>query len=144
MISHVRIFRIGGTTPRWDADTGQVTGVEEVFLWEGRARVQDNKDWRARHVRSASDPQIVQYVRVQIPLKRNYQSGLVDRVPHIYPGDIVEVLDADVMSAYDLDPDLSSWRLRVRNSVNSSYPWLRNLLCGTDVSEESLLAGEDS
>lgn len=142
MVSHVRIFRIEGDTARWDPDTG-INGPQPVQLWEGRARVQDNKDWRARHVRSASDPEMLQYTRVQIPIKQ-HEGGITERVPHFYTGDIVEVLDAAVMSAYDLDLDLSSWRLRVRNSMNSSYPWLRNLLCGVDISEVSLLEGEES
>ena len=130
MISHIEIYR-GAEDPRWDAATDSIVGPEPVLLWKGPARLQANKDWRARDVRSASDPQMIQFIRVQVPMN----DPVAGRVPHLRPSDTIRVLDGHVPDNWELDPDLARWRLRVRNTLNSSYPWLRNILCGVDISD---------
>lgn len=113
---------------RWDAETNEIVGSQFEMLWTGRARVQPNKDWRARSVESASDPEMVQYIRVQIPLKKD------GPVPHLNVADIIRVLPPDPAGTWEHDRDLESWIFRVRNTGNSSNNWLRNILCGTDLS----------
>lgn len=131
MLREVVIFALSTDAPaaRWDPLTNTLVGGDRQLLWEGQARIQGNKDWRARSITSASDPQMVQYVRVQIPF------GPDNPVPHIPVDAVVEVQPVDPDSTWVHDDDIMAWTLRVRNSVNSSNPWVRNLLCGTDVSE---------
>lgn len=138
MISLVKIVRISTGVPFWDPATGEVAGDGVEEIWEGRARLQDNKDWRARDVISASDPQMVQFIRVQIPLKKD------GPVPHFEVDDFVLVQPPDPEGTWEHDLDLQSWTLRLRNSLNSSYPWLRNLLCSVDVSETDLVPGSNT
>lgn len=138
MISQVKIARISQGVPFWDPETGEIAGDGLTVLWEGRARLQDNKDWRARDVLTASDPQMVQFIRVQIPLRED------GPVPHFEVDDYVLVQPPDPQSTWTHDLDLQSWTLRLRNSLNSSYPWLRNLLCSVDVSEDTFVPGTNT
>lgn len=135
MIASIEIYRQEDARPRWDEESGELIGGGLETLWTGQARVQDNKDWRARAVRAASDPQLVHYVRVQIPLLQ-HDEGITTRVPHLRRGDLIRVVEPDPDSFWALDPDLSKWVLRIRNTVNSSNPWLRNILCGVDPTEQ--------
>jgi hypothetical protein len=122
---HVQITPAAG----WDPVTDTLTGGGTTLLWTGEARVQGNKDWRARSVLAAQDPQMVHYVRVQIPFDED------NEVPDIPVDAIIKILPPDPDSTWAHDDDLGTHLLRVRNNVNSSNPWLRNLLCGVDVSE---------
>lgn len=135
MISTIEIYKQSASLPTWNPDTNDLSDDGIEVVWSGYARIQDNKDWRARDVASAGDPQMLQYVRFQIPLNK---SG---PVPHIPPGYLIRVLDVDAESSWFLDPDLSNWTFRVRNTVNSSYPWLRNILCIVDLSEQPYQGG---
>jgi hypothetical protein len=144
MIATIEIYRVDDTHPRWDADTNELDNDGLELLWSGMARVQDNKDWRARTAEAANDPQMIQYVRVQIPLDQHLQDGTVNRVPHLDVGDLVRVVEPDPESSWALDPDLSNWVLRIRNTMNSSNPWLRNLLCGVDMTEPPWDDAEES
>lgn len=118
--------------PVWNPETNELVGEGLTDLWEGRARIQPNKDWRVRNVQSASDPQQDQYVRVQIPLRKD---GVV---PHFYPGDIIRARADDPDSIWFYDGKLDRFTLRLRNPINSSNPWVRNLLCIADLSESDL------
>lgn len=124
---HVQNAPVSG----WDPETNELIGGGTSVIWTGKARIQGNKDWRARSVRSGNDPQMVHYVRVQIPFGPN------NPVPHIPVDSIIKIMPPDPDSTWPQDDDLGSYTLRVRNTVNSSNPWLRNLLCGADVSEAS-------
>lgn len=115
--------------PEWDSTTNELVGGGLQELWTGRGRVQPNKDWRVRNIESASDPQQNQYVRVQIPLRKN------GTVPHLHTNDIVRALPDDPDSAWYYDDQLEFFTLRVRNPINSSNPWVRNILCISDLSE---------
>lgn len=141
MMSTIQWWRPEGDL-RWDAQTNELAGAAKILLWEGPARVQDNKDWRARDAHSASDPQMLQYVRVQIPLD-DPDAG---PPPPLNVQDIGIVVDAEVSSnsSWPLDRELSRWRLHVRNTLNSSYPWLRNVLCVIDLSADTPIPQEGS
>lgn len=131
MLRDVIIYALDTNAPaaHWDPETNTMVGEERQLLWEGQARIQGNKDWRARSVEAGGDPQMVHYVRVQIPF------GPDNPVPHIPVAALIEVQPVPSESTWVHDDDIMAWTLRVRNSVNNSNPWVRNLLCGTDVSE---------
>lgn len=132
MIVSIVVERIFGV-PVWDPETNELvegSGLEEI--WRGRARVQANKDWRVRNIATASDPQQVHYVRVQIPLRKD------NIPPHFHTQDIIRVLEPEDPSSQWgelFDEDLLNYTLRVRNPLNSSNPWVRNILCVVDLSE---------
>jgi len=119
MLATVRLSLSDDGAAVWDPDTGEVTAPVEV-LWTGQARCQPNKDWRARSRVAADDPITMHALRLQIPLKDT---------PPIPIGTVVRVLDCPD------DPDLETFVFRVRNPLNSSNPWLRNILCDVDVEE---------
>lgn len=129
MIHGVTLWRMETARPEWDPETGGITGGELIPLWTGRARIQPNKDWRARYVESGSDPQMVHYIRVQIPLRKNGEP------PIIRPYDVFTAADPPDTDDWNFNHDLDAWTLYVRNSTNSSNRWVYNLLCGTDISD---------
>lgn len=129
MIHPVIIYRRGSGVPTLDPVTGEVTGVEMEQIWEGRARIQPNKDWRARFVESANDPQMVHYTRVQIPVRTGEQP------PTFRVGDTLIAQDVQDTTDWVYNHDLKGWMLYVRNAQNSSNRWLVNLLCAADLSD---------
>src|SRR5690554_1165573 len=106
---HVQNAPVSG----WDPETNELIGGGTSVIWTGNA------------------PQMLHYVRVQIPFGPN------NPVPHIPVDSIIKIMPPDPDSTWPQDDDLGSYTLRVRNTINSSNPWLRNLLCGADVSEAS-------
>lgn len=129
MIHDIVIYRMSGGTISLDPETGEVSGGELFELWRGNARIQPNKDWRARGVESGSDPQMVQYTRIQIPLNKQ------GPVPDIRVQDIIAVQEMKDTEDWVFNHTLHSWTLFVRNAQNSSNRWLYNLLCSADLSD---------
>lgn len=130
MIAQVQIVRASEPLPVWNPQTGELEGGDYLPIWSGRARLQSNKDWRARYVQSANNPEIAAFIRVQIPLSKD------GPVPHFKPMDMIFVQPPDPASEWRLDLDQGNWTLRLRNALNSSNPWLRNLLAVVDIGEE--------
>lgn len=135
MIHPITIYRQASGTPQWDPATGTVTGGELVPLWSGNARIQPNKDWRARTVEAGVDMQVVQYTRVQIPLRKQ---GVV---PTVKPFDVIAASDKADTEDWVFNHDLDAWTLYVRNPENSSNRWVYNILCGSDLSDIDLTLG---
>lgn len=130
MIATITIHRVVDGRAEWDPATGDVSPDNFETVWTGQARIQGNKDWRARHVESAVDPQMVHYARIQIPLTSD------NRPPVIETDDVIFATPPDPNSTWRHDEDLSRYTFRVRNTLNSSNPWIRNILCGVDLTEQ--------
>lgn len=128
MAAQVQITRRSSTQGEWDPVTGTLT-TERELVWEGPARIQPNKDWRVRYVESGTDQQLMQIVRVQIPLRDSNPPPLIKAM------DIITVMRSDPASQWTPDTDLPHWRMVVRNMLNSSNPWLRNISAVVDVSD---------
>lgn len=128
MVARVTITRRSEAPAVWDPATGTSSSVP-VVVWEGRARIQPNKDWRVRYVETGLDPQLMQIVRVQIPLRKDSPPPLIKQM------DIIKINDLDRDSIWVADTDLGYWQLTVRNMLNSSNPWLRNISAIVDVSD---------
>ena len=125
----VTITRREEGPPVWNPETGTLEG-SSVFVWQGPARIQPNKDWRVRYVESGTDPQLIHVVRIQIPLEPHNMPPLIkaaDVITIDEPGED----DVDWL----VDPELAKWRFLVRNMLNSSNPWLRNLSTMADLSD---------
>jgi hypothetical protein len=121
----------GSTAVEWTPATGGVTqGI--VPIWEGKARVQSNKDWRARRRSGRGDPMVQHAFRVQVPLRD--ENGLV---PAFDVEDLIRVIEAPN------DEDLLRWRMVVRNNSVGSNPFNKNLLCDVDLTWDLGMPGED-
>lgn len=129
MIHDIVIYRMSDDPVVLDPETGEYSGGDLVQLWSGKARIQPNKDWRARTVESASDPQMLQYTRVQIPLSKD------GPVPTIRVQDVIAVQEMEDTDDWVFNHTLDAWTLYVRNALNSSNRWLYNLLCSSDLSD---------
>lgn len=120
-VATIVIGRRDGTEAVWDPETGAVTGGGFDFVWLGTARVQPNKDWRARRKDGENSPMAQHATRVQFPM--GSPPALID--------DFIGVLE----SPYD--ESLIRYVLHVRNSIESSNTWGRSLLADIDVTEDS-------
>lgn len=128
MLAPITITRRNEESSVWDPATGTVSGGADI-VWQGPARIQPNKDWRVRYVESGTDPQLMHIVRVQIPLRP-------DNMPPLIKGaDMIRVDTPDESSTWMPDVELRHWRLLVRNMINSSNPWVRNISAVVDLSD---------
>lgn len=103
---------------------GGVKFPELILLYRGRARVANNKDWRARLRTSRGDMGTLHALRVQVPIRT---------CPPIHANDLIRAVDSPA------DPELCHYILHVRNPLMSSGSWVRNLLCDVDVAHPQTL-----
>lgn len=129
MIHPIVILRPAAGRQTWDRETLSIVGGELETIWEGYARIQPNKDWRARSVESGVDPQMVHYTRIQISLNKQ------GPVPDIRVADIVAAQEVQDNDDWVFNHTLHSWSQFVRNAENSSNRWVYNLLCSADLSD---------
>lgn len=124
MQATIRVLRrptSGSVAVDWTPETGGVTaGIQTI--WTGQARVQSNKDWRARRRSGRGDPMIQHAFRVQVPIFD--ENG---PVPAFDVEDIVQIIEAPN------DSDLLRQTLTVRNNSVGSNPFNKNLLCDADL-----------
>jgi len=139
MNAAVEIFRrpAQGNDYAFDAGTGALTipdgqGGEKfpelILLYRGRARVANNKDWRARVRTARGDMGTVHALRVQVPIRE---------CPPVHANDLVRAFqpdpdDPELGSLVMGDPELAHYILHVRNPLMSSNAWVRNVLCDVD------------
>lgn len=101
----------------WDPVTNTETPATETVIWSGTARIQP--------IGANSTPDVgfaqlgVRQVRVQVPVD--------DSAGFIRKGLIVEVVDGGN------DYALNGLRMTVTGATNSSYAWLRTIMCEVDV-----------
>jgi hypothetical protein len=132
MIARVKIYKPTGVPADWVPSVG-MDNDGYILVWEGPARVQPNKDWRARPKEVAGEFNAVHAVRVQIPVGRNELGGVKsgDRfssygVDPAFAKDYrVDVVDMPVIGTIRMEDKA----LTVRNALVSSNAWLINLLC---------------
>jgi hypothetical protein len=108
---------------------------ELVLLYRGRARLANNKDWRARVRTQRGDMGTDHAIRVQTPIRE---------CPPIHANDLVRPFtpdpdDPDLGHLVMGDPELGHYLLHVRNPLMSSNAWLRNLLCDVDAGHPQTL-----
>lgn len=120
-VADVIIGRKDGTETVWDPDTGAITGGGFDFVFLGKARLQPNKDWRARRKDSKNSPMVEHAIRVQIGME----------CPPVLVADYIGVL----LAPYD--DALERYVIHVRNPVESSNTWGRSFLADMDLTENS-------
>lgn len=92
--------------------------ISSVTHWVGPARVQPNKDWRARKERFPGQAAVDYAVRFQISLEDG-------TLPEMHTGDTIRVTNELPLP----DPLLSRYLFVVRNISVSSNSWVRTILC---------------
>lgn len=112
--------------PVWDEDAKQWVSQPLPLLWRGMARLQPNKDWRARNRTWAGEETAEHAVRVQLNL---YKNLLVPK--EVWPAPMVDVKHGDFVTVIrnQNDPSLELHQFVVRNSMGASDSWHRTLLC---------------
>lgn len=130
----VEIFRPAAQDddPIFNPDTGEWTGGQPTYLFQGRARVQPNKDWRARNREFAREETAEHAVRVQVEFGSNTLDGSDGALPEFRIGDRVKV----TYSPHD--EALKDYLFTIRNPISSSNAWLRNLLCDVDLGDNNV------
>jgi hypothetical protein len=117
MNGEVEIFDANVSSDGWDPYTNTETASEPTVIWTGRARIQP--------INSAATPVVgfsemsVRRVRVQVPLDSEagfIRKGLSLRVTS--PGN---------------DYALDGLVFTINEAINSSYGWLRTLMCEVDL-----------
>jgi len=128
----VEVFRRVGDVNDYGFDpvTGNLTapgGTEwptMLLLYRGQARMVANKDWRARVRTSRGDSGTLHAMRIQIPERD---------CPPVHAHDIIRAVSAPA------NMEITHYIFHVRNPLNSSNAWLRNVLCDVDVAHPQVL-----
>lgn len=131
----VNIYKPTGGTAEWTPGVGMANSTT-TLVWTGYARVQPDKDWRARARDQGNEFTATQAVRVQIGIGKNLLGAVKDVNGKIvtYGADpmfkkdfVVVVAETNVTGT----EGLVNLSMTVRNALSSSKPWLYNLLCDT-------------
>ena len=131
----IDIFFLTPESETWDPGVG-ISVTPDVKAWTGKARVQPNKDWRARPREVQFEYDAVQAVRIQIPIGKNLVGATFDpndpkkvlaygEDPHFSKDMRVKLKDGPVEGFQIMEGD----NLYIRNAVQSQNLWLYNLLC---------------
>ena len=129
MIADVEIFSPTGEQTNWVPGVGIEDNLY-VKRWEGKARVQPNKDWRARAREQGLEFGATQAVRIQVGIGTNKLTG--PNASEDFSKDwLVIVTNSDVVGTEVME----GTRYYVRNAEKSSNAWLHNLLCDTNTRE---------
>lgn len=132
----VDIFALTPDSPEWVPRVG-LDVTPDVKVWTGKARVQPNKDWRARPREVQYEYDAVQAVRVQLPIGKNLLGAVQDPVTGRYTS-----YGADPQFVKDMRVKIKSGpvkgfeqligdNLYVRNAIQNQNLWVYNILCDT-------------
>lgn len=137
----VEVWKPTGTFSGWEPGLG-TTNPTYVRVWRGYARVQPNKDWRARPRNAALDFDATHAIRVQVGIGKNLVGATYggDGKVLTYGPDVefakdyrVNVVDTFVEGAQWLEGD----EYYVREAKTSANLWTYNLLCDTSTKTTS-------
>lgn len=120
MLATVEIWRPTGEVPVWDGGEEMSAGYE--LVWVSKARLQPNKDWRARPKEFSGEYDAVHAIRVQVPMNGN---ELGDQSIDFTKDFIVRVTSSRVVGT----EHLVEQEYVVRNASLSANAWVHNLLC---------------
>lgn len=126
-------YRPTGGTAEWTPGVGMSDDTLEL-VWTGYARIQPDKDWRARAREQGNEFNAIQAVRVQLGINRNLLGAVKDASGKIIQYGPVVVFAKDYVirvtgSNVTGTEGLMNRELAVRNALSSTHPWALNLLC---------------
>lgn len=129
MIATVEVYSPTGEASEWTPGAGMSDGLY-LKRFVGKARIQPNKDWRARAREQGLEFAATQAVRIQIGVNTNTLTG-PDASEAFSKDWMVKVIATDVTGTESLLETV----YYVRNAETSSNAWLHNLLCDTNTRE---------
>lgn len=131
MVATVEVYRPNGTEGEHWEPGGFVGSSNNALIWRSKARVQPNKDWRARVRAMQGEFDATHAVRFQLPIGGNELAGKPKDVA-FYKDDLVRVIGSPVVGSEGLLGN----RFVVRNAINSANLWLHNLLCDVGTKDQ--------
>lgn len=133
----LKIYALTPNGGEWEPGIG-LEVEPDTLVWQGRGRVQPNKDWRARPREVQFEYDAVQAMRVQIPVGKNLVGAVWDVDEERYtaygadPAFVkdmrVEIVSGPVKGFNEL---MQGDNLYIRNALQSQNLWHYNLLCDT-------------
>lgn len=145
MIAEVRVLHPTAPAKSWnpfsDDPNDRVFAASTLKSYAnhyvGRARVQPNKDWRARRYQWNTESVADHAVRIQIDLTGNtvvngdklYPEQQAFEAGGMHNGDIVVVSHVPAPYGLMLEPMIAQFQYVIRNISASSNSWVRDLLC---------------
>lgn len=121
----------GDEEPLWDSELAEWVYPEDLApVWRGLARVQPNKDWRARNREWAMENTAEHAVRIQLNAYKNF---LVPKDE--WPAPPVDILHGHVITVLNNpnDPVLENFVFTVRNPIGATDNWHRTILCDANL-----------
>lgn len=120
----------GTQEPVWNDVTETWEMPENAPVWRGMARIQPNKDWRARNREFALETSAEHAVRVQMNIFKNW---LVPKPE--WPAPPVDIQHGYIIEIEDNPNDrvLENYLMTVRNPMGASDNWHRTLLCDVNI-----------
>lgn len=103
--------------------------VVEVPVYRGIARVQPNKDWRARKQKYETESVVEHAYRIQLAFDGNELGDGTFPFQGLSKEDRVRVISVDSLRGVSVDTDLMSYTYIIRNILTGSNYWVRTLLC---------------
>lgn len=129
-----------------DGDTAFDESSSNVDIrYIGTARVQPNKDWRARYIESPAQIPVQHAWRIQLdydgnrsdPLQPNAVSPIYHELRDTPVGTMIRLISLGEGETVLRASMLSKFTFFVRNISESSNSWVRTLMCDVDVSDIS-------
>jgi len=114
----------------WDYSLGKYRGSDFVTLWAGQARVQPNKDWRAKSYEFANMTTAMQACRFSLPLMDGVWNGaLAEEQRHFEDEDQIIIVE-NFFPGLDA---IKRFTFIVRNDLISGNAGLQNILADVDL-----------
>lgn len=135
MMCRVSLTSVSGRyNTAWTPKDGfsNVKPVDELEVYRGIARVQPNKDWRARKQKFETEAVTEHAYRIQLAFdgqELEDNDGNPLPFPAIHAEDRVRVIQVQSLRGIEVDPAIKDLVYIVRNSVAGSNYWVRTLLC---------------
>jgi hypothetical protein len=134
-LARVEVYEPTGNTADWTPGVGIADNLE-TLVWKGQARVQPNKDWRARPREFGGEFDATHAIRVQLGIGKNEVGATLDVDNKIvtYGPDVMFHKDFIVVPIFlpvNGTEVMEGQKLYVRNAEISSNAWVYNLLCDT-------------
>lgn len=134
-LMNLKIYKLTPNGAEWYPGNMEIS-LDEL-VWEGKGRVQPNKDWRARPREVQFEYDAVQAVRVQIPIGKNLVGAVWDDSKKRYTSygpdpkfvkDMRVLLGDDAVAGTEI---MKGDNLYIRNAIQNQNLWVYNLLCDT-------------
>lgn len=114
----------------WDYEAGRYRGSDFTTLWAGQARVQPNKDWRAKSYEFANMTTAMQACRFSLPLMDGVWNGFLAPEDRHFEDEDQIIIEHNFFPGLDA---IKRFTFIVRNDLISGNAGLQNILADVDL-----------